>query len=156
MIFAFTGIFVAGVVAGILVAPRFFHSVIQQQWQGGPRGSGRPPLQRGQPLGPQVFRQYTDQLDLTAEQQEKIKPIELRITETLRRLRRDAQHNTELALQEMQDEISKVLTPQQRTQFETRIAEGRERMKNRLKEEQEGRGRREGGSSNRPHEAPPK
>jgi Spy/CpxP family protein refolding chaperone len=133
VIFAFAGIFVAGVVAGVLVAPRIFNQFAER----------RPPIQRSQPLGPQLFRQFTEQLNLTPEQREKIKPIELRVTEDLRRLRRETQHNTDLALQHMQDEISEVLTPEQRTRFQERIAQSRERIQNKL-QDLEGRGRRGG------------
>ena len=105
-------------------------------------------------IGPQLFRRLTDQLDLSAEQREKIKPIELRTTEELRRLRRESQHNTELALERMQDEISAILTPEQRTQFQERIARSRERMKKFL-QEQESRGRGERGVLNHPRDGGP-
>src|SRR3954463_6008176 len=108
VIFAFAGIFIAGVVAGVLLAPRIFSQAADRR--GGPWLQARPPIQRNQPLGPQLFRQFTEQLNLPPEEREKIKPIELRVTEELRRLRRETQHNTDLALQHMQDEISEVLT----------------------------------------------
>ncbi|MEO7413871.1 MAG: hypothetical protein ABIZ81_10985 [Opitutaceae bacterium] len=155
VIFAFAGIFVAGVVAGLLLAPRFFDNVMERRWQQQASRPGRPPIQRALPLGPQLFTQFTEQLNLTPEQREKIKPIEGRITEELRRLRQGSQRNTELALERMQDEISAVLTPEQSAQFQARIAEGRERVKNRIQSE-EGRGRRgEMGPPNRPREGPP-
>jgi Spy/CpxP family protein refolding chaperone len=152
VILAFAGIFLSGVVAGVLVAPRIFTKVAEHRGQ--PWLPSRPPLQRNQSLGPQLFRQFTEQLDLTEEQREKIKPIELHVTEELRRLRREIQHNTELALERMQDEISAILTPEQRTKFEERIAEGRERVKNRL-QELDGRGRRGGDPASRFRDAPP-
>jgi len=154
VIFAFIGIFAAGLVSGVLLAPRIFHTVVERR--GEPGGPGRGP--GGQQMGPQLFRRLTDQLNLTAEQSEKIKPIELRTTEELRRLRRETQHSTELALERMQDEISAILTPEQRTQFQERIARGRERMKKFI-QEQEGRGARKGepGGFTRPRDgAPPK
>lgn len=142
VIIAFAGIFIAGLVAGLLVAPRIFLKVAESQ--GRPWVGGRPPpIQRNQSLGPQLFRQFTEQLNLTDEQREKIKPIELRVSEELRRSRREIQHNTQVTLDKMQDEISAILTPEQRTKFEERIAEGRERVKDRLRE-LDARGRRGG------------
>lgn len=149
VIFAFIGIFIAGAVSGLLLAPRIFGPGAGR----GPGGPGRSPIV-AQQFGPQLFRRLTERLNLTAEQHEKIKPIELRTTEELRRQRRETQHNTELALERMQDEISAILTPEQRTQFEEQIAKSRERIKKFL-QEQEGRGRREGGLLNRPREGPP-
>lgn len=146
VIFAFVGIFIAGAVSGLLLAPRVFNHVAERR---GP-ATGRAPA-AVQQLGPQLFRRLTERLNLTEEQREKIKPIEVRTTEDLRRLRRETQHSTELALERMQDEISAILTPEQRVQFEEQIARSRERIKNFLKE-QEGRGRREGAPLGRPRE----
>lgn len=148
VIIAFVGIFTAGVVAGVLVAPRIFDDVIERRGQ---RGPGRPQFQFSQPLGPQVIRRISEDLQLTAEQQEKIKPIETRITEELRGLRRE----TQAAIERMQVEISAVLTPEQRIEFEKKMAAGRERM-NKRSPEQDGRGRRgDKGGSNRTHDGPP-
>jgi Spy/CpxP family protein refolding chaperone len=141
VIFAFAGIFFAGLVAGVLVAPRIFPHLAGRNGQ--PWLPVQAPIQRTQPLGPQLFRQFTERLNLTPEQREKIKPIELRVTEELRRLRLESQHNTDVALQRMQDEISEILTPEQRTRFQERIAQSRQRIQNRL-QELDGRGRRGG------------
>jgi Spy/CpxP family protein refolding chaperone len=152
VIFAFIGIFIAGAVSGLLLAPRVFKNVAERGGQGGP---GRPPIM-AQQLGPQLFRRLTERLNLTAEQREKIKPIELRTTEELRRLQRESRHETELALERMQDEVSAILTPDQRTQFEEQIARSREKIKKFI-QEKEGRGRREPLLPNRQREgAPPK
>jgi hypothetical protein len=152
VVFTFVGIFIAGAVSGLLLAPRVFNTVAERRGQGGP---GRLPVVPQQ-LGPLLFRRLTERLNLTAEQREKIKPIELRTTEELRRLQRESRHETELALERMQDEISAILTPEQRTQFEEQIAKSRERIKKFI-QEKEGRGRRDPVLPNRPREgAPPK
>jgi hypothetical protein len=141
VIFAFIGIFGAGLVSGVLLAPRIFDRVVERRGEAG--GPGRGPGPNFRQPGPELFRRLTDQLNLTAEQQEKIKPIELRTTEELRRARREAQHNTEVTLDRMHDDIAAILTLEQRTQFDERIARGREKMK-KLIQDQEGRGGRKG------------
>lgn len=157
VIFAFAGIYFAGAVTGILIAPRIFRHVVERRVQFSQRGGG---LGGGQPMfGVQPIRRMTEALHLTPEQSEKIKPIEQRMGEELRRVRRDAQHNTQLVFERVQVEISAVLTPEQRREFEAQIAKGRERMKRFLQDqEQSGRQRREGAPFGGPGEPlpPPK
>lgn len=153
VIFAFAGIYFAGAVTGILIAPRLFRHVVERRVQFLQRGGGFP---GGQPLfGVQPIRRMTEALHLTPEQSEKIKPIEQRMGEELRRVRRDAQHNTQLVFERVQVEISAVLTPEQRREFEAQIAKGRERMKKFLLDQEQSRPRREGGPFGDPGEHPP-
>lgn len=163
VILAFIGIFVAGTVTGGLITLRVVQTV-----KGGPRGERwfrSPPPGQAQPassnnpappqIGLQLFRRITDQLDLTPEQKEKIRPIEVRTSEDLRRLRRDVQHNTELLIEKSQDEIAAILTPEQRAKFEELVARGRERVKKFMQEQDlNGRLRREQ-NQNRQREALP-
>lgn len=151
VILTFIGIFAAGAVTGILVAPSFFRNVAEWRAQHSPARSQF----QGQ-LGRQFFSRITEQLDLTPEQREKIKPIEQRMIAELRRLRRETQRETELVIKQTQEEISAVLTPEQRVQFEERIAKGRERIKKFL-QEQEQRNRRDPAAPRRQREdQPPK
>jgi hypothetical protein len=153
VLFAFAGIYFAGAVTGILVAPRIFRHVVERRiQQGGPARGGI----QGQQIWMQPMRRFTDPLDLTPEQQKKIKPIEARMAEELRRLRRETQDSTKLVFERAQLEIAAELTPEQRERFDEQIAKGRERMKNFLREqEQAGRKGREGNLLNGPGEQPP-
>jgi Spy/CpxP family protein refolding chaperone len=86
-------------------------------------------------FGPQLMRRFTEQLNLTREQRMKIRPIAARTEEELRRLRRETQHNTELVIERMQDEIAALLTPQQRGKFDEMVLQARERVKRFLREQ---------------------
>lgn len=141
VVLALTGIFVAGIVTGILIAPRIFKKVVDRRMQ---QVGGRGPSEAPQ-YGPQLFRRVMVQLDLTPEQRDKLKPIETRTTEELRGLRRETQRSTERIIAQMHEEIAAVLTPEQRVKFEQLVAKGRERIQ-KFMQEQESRphGRREG------------
>jgi Spy/CpxP family protein refolding chaperone len=165
VIFAFVGIFIAGTISGGLITLRVVQKVSERR-NGPPfrfNPGGQNPNQNpnsGQPpqYGTQLFRRITAQLDLTEDQSEKIKPIELRANEDLRRVRRDAQHATEVILERTQDEIAAVLTPEQRAKFEELVAKGRERVKKFMQDQEfQMRQRREQNAPNRPRDgAPPK
>jgi Spy/CpxP family protein refolding chaperone len=161
VILAFVGIFAAGIVTGGLITFRFTPK--RGEWR-----SQQNPAQRGQAgnvnrsqlqFGPQLLSRLTEQLELTEEQRKAIKPIETRTTEELRRLRRETQHNTELIIESMQDDISKELTPEQRVKFDEMIVKARERIKKFIQEqEQQWRQRRESkesGGPNRPRDGQP-
>ncbi len=92
-----------------------------------------------QQLGPQLMRRFTEQLSLTREQREKIKPIEARTTEDLRRLRRETEHSTELIIERMHDEVSAVLTPTQQVKFDEMMARARERIKKFIQDQERAR-----------------
>ena len=152
---AFIGIFAAGGVTGGLIALRFLdpHSVpaavvetttptppvtAPNPAQTPPTNvattppaaaeTKRPALQAPEQLGPQLFRRLTNQLGLTQEQRQKIRPIELRATEELNRLRRDSVHSTQVLIDKNEDEIRALLTPEQAAKFDTMVAAQRDRI----------------------------
>lgn len=86
---------------------------------------------RGGPLqgfGPQLLRNFAFKLDLTPEQKARIMPIVRRTAAQLQRERREVQLATALEIERMQDEISQLLTPEQRVKFEDLIRKQRERF----------------------------
>jgi len=136
VILAFTGIFLAGILVGGLVTLRW-----------GKNFGSRLPM--GEQYGPQLMKRLVNQLDLTPEQQAKVKPIVDQATDELRQLRRSAQRTTTAVIERMQGEISAVLTPEQKAKFDAQIAQQRERMKRFMEErarrqkEREERGEKE-------------
>ena len=150
VILAFIGVFLAGTVSGVLVAPRIFRQIAERRFAEGPP---RPQF-AGQPAGLILIRRLTEKLELTPEQQEKIQPIEQRATEDLRRARRDAQKSTELVMDRVQVDISEVLTPDQRLKFEDGITKWRERAK-KFMQDQEQRRRGDPGAPKRQREDQP-
>jgi len=147
VILAFVGIFMAGTVTGGLIALRMAPSLREQRLPSVLRPSA---MSTPRPFQPQFLRRMAEQLDLTAEQKESIKPIETRTIEELRRLRRETQHDTELIIERAQDEIRALLTPVQQGKFDESIAKARERVRKFI--EQEGRKRREGSPADRPRD----
>ena len=125
VILAFTGNFLAGVLVGGLVTLRVGRHFAQ-----------RLPMAEG--YGPQLLGRLVTQLDLTPEQQAKIKPIVDQAAEELRELRRTTQHSSAAVLVRLQGDISAQLTPAQKTKFDELAAQQRERFKRFMDE----RGRR--------------
>jgi Spy/CpxP family protein refolding chaperone len=127
VILATIAIFVAGLVTGGATA---FGLV---RWsRNHPRAQPMGPLaaRPGQPqqFGPQLMRSFERQLDLTDDQRAQIEPIVRRTASQLGRERREVQLTTALAIEKMQDEISNVLTPDQRTKFDELVAKQRQRL----------------------------
>jgi Spy/CpxP family protein refolding chaperone len=81
-----------------------------------------------QQFGPQLMKSFENKLDLTDDQRAQIEPIVRRTAAQLSRDRHEVQLTTALAIEKMQDEISAVLTPDQRTKFDALIAKQRERL----------------------------
>ncbi len=130
VILAFVGIFVAGLLVGGLVTLRWGKNFTQRQ-----------PM--GEQFGPQLMQRLVTQLDLTPEQQEKVKPIIDSAAEELKQLRRTTQRASAAVLVRMQGDIGAVLTPEQRAKFDTQVGQARERVRHfmdersrRLKERQ--------------------
>jgi Spy/CpxP family protein refolding chaperone len=130
VILATIAIFVAGLVTGGATVLGIV------KWVGHHRGMNPPPfaqggLRAGGPgmgFGPQLMRNFENQLNLTDEQKQKIMPIVRRTAGELGRDRREVQQRTALAIEKMQDEIAEILTPEQRTKFEDMIARQRARL----------------------------
>ena len=79
-------------------------------------------------FGPQLMQRFVNQIRPTADQREKIRPMVNDAAESLRRLRRDTTHSTELILQNLEDQISVVLAPAQRDRFNDMIERNREAL----------------------------
>jgi Spy/CpxP family protein refolding chaperone len=121
VILAFTGIFLAGVLVGGLVTLRVVRNVTHR-------------LPMSDQFGPQLMRRLATQLELSPEQEEKLRPIVGRAAEELRQLRHTTQRTTESVILRMQGEISALLTPAQKAKLDTLVDQQRERLK-RFREE---------------------
>ena len=128
VILAFTGIFLAGILVGSLVTLRW-----------GVNRSHRQP--GGEQMGPALMQRLTHQLDLTADQQEKIRPIVDRTADELRDLRRSTQRSSAAALVRMHTAVEPLLTPAQKIKLDELVTKQRERW-DRLKRFGEERERR--------------
>lgn len=128
VVVAFTGIFAAGLVAGGLVALRIMN---------------RPPPPRfasPEQFGPQLMKRFAAKLDLTDEQQNKIRPLILKAGEDLHLIRRQAWTNSTSTIDKLEADIAAQLTPEQKVKFDQLLAEQREKLK-RISEERQKRWR---------------
>ena len=92
---------------------------------------------RPEDIGPVMLRRWllnSNQLGLTQDQREKIRPIFFDTAEDLRRAQIENAHSYTLLLEHMQDEIASVLTPSQRNQFYQLIQNQREKLNRYTKE----------------------
>ena len=139
VILAFTGIFIAGILVGGLVTLRWGRNFVQRSpW--------------GEQFGPQMMQRLVTQLDLTPEQQAKVKPIVDAATEELRQLRHTTQRTTAAVLVRLQGDIAAVLNPDQKAKFDTQVGQARERIRHFM--EERARRMKERGGRN-PPPAPP-
>jgi Spy/CpxP family protein refolding chaperone len=113
---AFTGIFLAGAVAGGFVSARMIRHFAEKRFT---------PDQ----FGPQQMKKFTEQLNLTPEQREKIRPVILQTAEDLKKVRRDAFKATTELFERMEAGIAKELTDAQRAQLRDIQEKERERRK---------------------------
>jgi Spy/CpxP family protein refolding chaperone len=100
----FFAIFVAGIITGGLFTVRWARNN-QARWQRNNQQQVGVP-----PIVPMVVRQMLNQLDLTRDQRKAANKILLDDADALRVLRREA----DFALDRMQEDIDKILTPDQR------------------------------------------
>lgn len=128
VVLAFTGIFLAGILVGSLVTLRW-----------GVNRSHRGP--GGDQMGRELMQRLIDKLELTADQQEKIRPIVDRTADELRELRRTTMRTSAAALARMHGEVAPLLTPAQQTKLNEMEAKQKERWE-RLKRNGEERERR--------------
>ena len=119
VVVAFAVVFLFGGVIGAVCGLRF--APLPEP----PRPPGRP-----EQFGAQLMRRWmnANQLALTPEQKQRIRPIIFDTAESLGRLRRDTGHSAELMIEHMQDEIAALLTPEQRDRFNVMIERQRERV----------------------------
>jgi Spy/CpxP family protein refolding chaperone len=121
VIAAFVGIFIAGTVTGGLLTMRIVKQLAPQHPAayagnpGNPGGAGRPNIV--DQFAPAQLRMLAQQLDLTKEQRETLRPILMRTGDTLRRLRQDTQRETRDIVERMHTQIAAVLTPEQTAKF---------------------------------------
>lgn len=80
-------------------------------------------------LGPAVAQHYARQLDLTPEQVEKLKPIFARAAADIRSSRSNMMMQVMLTMREMNEEVARELTPEQRAEFEKMKERNRSRLK---------------------------
>jgi Spy/CpxP family protein refolding chaperone len=121
--FVFFAIFVAGGVAGYFFGFRWASKLRDVEM----RKDRQPSIVV--PYGPMVLKRFAEQLDLTRDQREKLRPIIMQYMEQMRTLggQRDS------AMQHMQEEVDKVLTFDQRVKLEKL----KEEQRDRLQEQQE-------------------
>jgi Spy/CpxP family protein refolding chaperone len=160
VILAFVGIFIAGTVTGGLISLRLAQSMSVRGER--PRPAGQPQVAGGagnqapQQFNPQLMRRVAEQLNLTPDQKEKMKLIEARTGEELRRLRRENLHSTELIIEKCQDDIAALLNPEQRAKFDEMILRARERIRKFMQERVGKRESVQGLPADRPRDNPPK
>lgn len=121
VVLAFTGIFLAGVLVGGMATIRWGRNFAQRQ-----------PM--GEQFAPRMMERLTSELQLTADQQAKIRPIIDARTTELRQLRRTTQKATANVLEHMQSDIAAQLTPEQKAKFEEQLKKQRERMRRFMEE----------------------
>lgn len=136
------GIFVAGGVTGGFVGLRVCKNTIMN----------RPVPEE---WAPKHIKRLVDRLELTPEQQEKIRPIVRRNMEQLNRVRNHAMTETQTVVAGMQREIAVNLTDEQRVKFEQMNRELREAREAREKVEREKRLHLGRSFGEKPPEKPP-
>ena len=147
VISAFVGVFIAGSIFGGLLALRFDLSR---------HGMTKRPSAHDGPVLPQLMQRFVERLDLTLEQREQLRPVMERAGEDLRRLRQSGFRETGVVLERLQQDVARVLTPEQRVKLEKM----REEMRARIHRERdrgprpERRGNPPGGSMPPPPGAP--
>src|SRR5665213_1143065 len=129
VVLATIGIFIAGLVTGGstalgVVKWNAHHRGLRQDILGNLESRGA----QSQAFGLQLIRSFANQLDLTEDQRAKVGLIVRNTVTQLGHDRREVQLTTALAIEKMQDEIAGTLTPDQRTKFETLIAQQRARL----------------------------
>ena len=116
VVFAFMGIFIAGAVTGGFVGvPLAKHfgpkpMTVEQFW-------------------PQQMKKFTEKLELTAEQRERIKPILQQASIEMKPIRKEAFKATSEVLERMEAAVAKELTDAQRARLAEMQAQERERRK---------------------------
>ncbi|AHF89024.1 hypothetical protein OPIT5_00805 [Opitutaceae bacterium TAV5] len=108
------GIFVAGAVAGGMITFRYARV--------------QPPKRPGAEDFVRMQRRQFDKLELTEDQQARIRPILEKRGEELRKLRRDSFRETTAVFEKMEAEVSRELTPEQREKLTALQQAQRERM----------------------------
>jgi Spy/CpxP family protein refolding chaperone len=119
VIVAFLGVFVAGSIFGGFFALRVDRERKPQKRVEQPVGT----------LNLRLMRRFAEQLDLTEQQKEMLRPVMERAGEDLRRVQQAQLRETSVMVERLQQDVAKVLTPEQKLKLETMQRETRERMK---------------------------
>ena len=143
IILAFLGVFVAGAVFGGFVSLR----VARQHFE---KARLRTPTPIDQ-FSPQIMKRFSNRLDLTVEQKEKLWPIIRQAGEDLRKLRQSGDREAIAVAERMHEQVAEILTPEQQGKLEQMKRDMRERWQ---RERQKRWGERPP-SSNRPPPPPP-
>lgn len=158
VVFAFVGIFIAGAVFGAFFSLRIGGRILQMERPdlhgdvAGPQNPPAPspqqrPMMSQQWQAPQLMRRFAERLDLTPEQKERINPVIQRAAEDFRRQTQINFREHNVIMQRLQEDISKVLTPEQRVRLENMEQRQRELL---------GRGERAGGPGARANREGPR
>ena len=78
---------------------------------------------------PGIMRHFAEQLELTPEQREKIRPMVERAEEDIRRLRQTGLRETGIILKRLQEDFATELTPDQRKKMEKMQEKMQERLR---------------------------
>ena len=95
---SFTGIFIAGAIAGGFISVRVIRHFSGEKWVA------------SEQFGPQQMKKFTEQLQLSSEQRENIRPIIMQTAEHLKKARWEAFRTTTELLEDMEDSIIDELT----------------------------------------------
>ena len=116
VVLAFSGVFLAGVLAGGAITMRLEHR---------PRFSGRlpPPPE----FLPKMMERLTDRLELTGEQAAKIRPIIAQAQTDFQQLRRQHVKDVAQVMERMHNDVAALLTPEQKVKLDQMRQEFRAR-----------------------------
>ncbi len=172
VILAFIGVFIAGAVFGGLFTLRFERPApvpaapiaVQDTPKATPPAPSpattggqvavaqAPAVQQQSRIAPVFMRQFTQRLNPTPDQKKKIGGFVARASDDLQRLQREHLQDTTRVTERMYEDVSSVLSTEQRTQLEKM----RQEMLERVRKEREKRGELQAkGSPARPGATPP-
>ena len=119
IILSFVIVFAAGAVVGSLYSTRT-HEARSQDWRERAK-DGRDSRPERTDFSTRVMRHYTEHLELTPEQVEQIRPIVESAGKQLKEIRLGWSRNTATVAKEMNLAVIKILTPEQKVEFEEHI-----------------------------------
>ncbi len=143
LVLLLAGIFAAGAVTGSFVTVRMGRQMMQKHIA--------PPDQ----MGPMRFKLLVDKLELTPEQQEKLRPIVMRNMEEMGRVRMNSLAEARRIAERMNKDITAVLTPEQKAKFDEMNRKMRERFQRFLRDRPFGPGGLRPGPDRPPGGMPP-
>ncbi|HEY3758069.1 MAG TPA: hypothetical protein VGL42_18085 [Opitutaceae bacterium] len=124
VVLAFLVVFVAGGAIGSVFTLRFAPAPMRVKGPGNKNG-------QPEEFGPRLVGRWVlqnDELNLTPDQKEKVRAIVWDAAEDLQRTRVETAHSAMLLLEDMQDKISAVLSPEQRDHFHQMVENQRQRF----------------------------